>query len=159
MACSLSLYLCLPYRRPKEGSMIYPFQRVSDCTSHQVVTPHSSSSDTPLSFVPPRRRLPGIERKKKEKIDLQWNRSKKEKTKTDLKKEEKLKSTGLCIFLLLQVTGILTASRKGKRGGSRSRSPGFLDFFTAAWEFTPRQWWWYKNYFWYFDISTSDPKI
>ena len=48
----------------------------------------------------------------------------------------------LCVFLLLQVTVVLTAGRKVKRGGSRSRSPCCVEFLAVAREPTRRQWRW-----------------
>jgi hypothetical protein len=49
MVCSLSLDLYLPHRQPKkkEGSVIYPIQRVSNCVSRREVTPRSTAELPP----------------------------------------------------------------------------------------------------------------
>jgi len=49
MVCSLSLDLYLPHCQPKkkEGSVIYPIQRVSNCVSRRGVTPRSTADLPP----------------------------------------------------------------------------------------------------------------
>jgi hypothetical protein len=57
-------------------------------------------------------------------------------TRADLKRKEKLKLTVLRLFLLLRMTGILTAGGEVKRGGNQTKSLVFLDFL--RWCVSPR---------------------
>jgi len=77
------------------------------------------------------RQPPDLKKEKIENIPTTWRRRKRQTERKQKwnRSKQGLKSTGLCVFLLLQATVVLTAGRKVKRRRSwagSTRFPGFL---------------------------------